>query len=268
MRAITIAIALAILIPAAFGYTFSGSYELGYLAPLSHKIQFGETGTYFDYVADGGQDVLFPFSRYSLEFGWGDNALIFLYQPLRLETRELLAEDIVVDSLTFPAGTPMRFLYNFPFYRVSYLHDFADDPETELAAGISFQIRNATIEFESEDGELLRTNRNVGPVPILKFRGRKSLSDNFWIGSEIDGFYAPISYLNGDDNEVVGAILDGSLRLGLKLPENSDAFLNLRYIAGGADGTSDNDKGPGDGYTKNWLHFGSVSAGLIHTFSW
>lgn len=50
-----------------------------------------------------------------------------------------------------------------------------------------------------------------------------------WWGTEIDGIYAPISGVNGSSSEVTGALLDASLRVG---------------------------------YTKNWLHFITVSLGV------
>ncbi len=78
--------------------------------------------------------------------------------------------------------------------------------------------------------------------------------------------YAPVSYLNGSDNEVVGAILDASLRTGVKITDQVTGFLNLRYLGGGAVGTSDDVDGPGDGYVRNWLHFGTTSAGFKYTF--
>ena len=114
----------------------------------------------------------------------------------------------------------MRFVYKFPFYRVSYLHDFSKNPKTELAFGFSLQIRNATIEFESLDGSLFRSNRNIGPVPILKVRWRHDYHSGWWLGAEADGFYAPISYINGSENEVIGAILDASIRAGILLKGN------------------------------------------------
>ena len=40
---------------------FRAIAELGYLAALSHKIQFSQDGTYYDYVKDGGQGCSFPF---------------------------------------------------------------------------------------------------------------------------------------------------------------------------------------------------------------
>ncbi len=32
--------------------------EVGFVSVLSHKIQLGNNGNYFDYVKEGGQDVL------------------------------------------------------------------------------------------------------------------------------------------------------------------------------------------------------------------
>lgn len=250
-------------------FEFRAVAELGFLSVLSHKVQFGENGTYFDYKKEGGQNVLFPVGRLSLELDNKErNTIIFLYQPLTIQTQVLLNDNIIVDDLAFPANTSVDLLYNFPFYRISYLRELLPDkPRFNLAFGGSVQLRNATITFESTDGERFRTNRDVGVVPALKVRSRYSLSELVYLELEADGIYAPISYLNGSDNEVKGAILDASIRSGLKVTDNVNAFLNLRYLGGGAEGTSENEPGPGDGYVKNWLHFMTVTAGLTYTFN-
>ena len=49
---------------------------------------------------------------------------------------------------------------------------------------------------------------------------------------------------------------------GIDLNEDIDAYLNLRYLGGGAEGTSDGNFG--DGFTKNWLHFATVSLGFTY----
>ncbi len=247
---------------------FRGVAELGFVGVLAHQIQFSNSGTNIDYVKEGGQDVLFPVSRLSLELEIKKkHTITFLYQPLRLESATLLERDIVVDELTFPAGTSVNFLYNFPFYRISYMRELAPDNEKfNFAFGASLQIRNATIAFESTDGSLFRSNRDIGPVPILKFRTRYQGNKYTYTEIEADGFYAPISYLNGSDNEVVGAILDASLRQGIQISPQVGAFLNLRYLGGGAVGTSDDDPGPGDGYVRNWLNFLTVTCGFVYGF--
>ncbi len=246
-------------------FEFRAVAELGFLSVIDHKVQFSNSGTYFDYRKNGGQDVLFPVSRFSLEFEWKKrNTFFMLYQPLRIESQVLLQDDLVVDDLTFEAGSSVKLLYGFPFYRASYLRELmANNDKYKFGIGGSLQLRNATISFESADGTKFRTNRDVGPVPALKIRTSVQLNDRAYAELEADGIYAPVSYLNGSDNEVVGAILDASLRAGYSITEPVNVFLNLRYLGGGAVGTSEPD-GPGDGYVRNWLNFMTVSAGVVH----
>lgn len=233
--------------------------EFGLLAPLYHRIQFGRNGTEFDYVNNGAQDVLFPTMRFSVEATLKrKHTLIFLYQPIDIRTEETLRQDLQVDNVRFPAGTAMNFRYGFDFYRVSYLYNLLNFRENdEFSFGASLQLRNAIIDFTSADGSLRRSNRNVGPVPALKSRGRWYVGERAWLGFEVDGMYAPVKYFNGGKSDVVGAILDLSLRSGYNIAPPLDLFFNLRYFGGGATGTSKSKaaSGPGDGYTSNWLHF-------------
>lgn len=244
---------------------FRAIAETGFVAVLAHQIQLGENGTYFNYVKDGGQDVLFPASRFSIELDYKKrNTFIFLYQPLRIETQSLLRNDLVANGITFPASSGINSLYNFPFYRISYLRELNKNNERfDFAIGLSLQIRNATISFESTDGELYTDNRGIGPVPAFKIRSRLKLNEYFYSEIEVDGIYAPVSYLNGSDNEIVGAILDASLRFGAEVNDLTNIFLNLRYLGGGAVGTDTGDVWPGDGYVKNWLNFLNISAGFV-----
>lgn len=236
---------------------------MGFVGVLDHKIKFDRGGTYIDYLEDGGQDNLFFNARLSLEAQLGQrHRIIFLYQPLDFVTRNVPTRDLTVDDLTFAAGTPMEFRYGFPFYRLSYLYDFIDGSRHEVALGASMQIRNATIDFRSLDGTQARTHRNIGPVPLLKFRARYGFESGFWLGTEIDGMYAPISVLNGSRTDTVGAIVDASARAGYQISDRFDVFLNYRYIGGGATGDSD-DSGYGDGYTKNWIHLNALTLGVI-----
>lgn len=249
------------------GFKFRAIAELGFLGVFSHKIQFSKSGTIFDYKNDGGQDVLFPASRLSLEFDYKNrNTLVMLYQPLRLQSQVLLENDLIVDDLTFPASSNVKVLYDFPFYRLSYLRELLpNNTKYKLGIGASLQIRNATISFESGDGTLYRTSRDVGPVPILKVKGKAQLNKHVYAELEADGFYAPVSYINGDDNEVIGAILDASFRMGIQVAEPVETFINLRYLGGGSVGVGDIE-GPGDGFTENWLHFLTVTAGFVYAF--
>ena len=244
-------------------YKLQASYELGFLDVLSHTIQFGSTGSLFNYVDEGGQDVLFPFSRITAEINLSKkHNLIFLIQPLDVRTNVRLERDVVVNDVTFKKNTPLDLRYGFTFYRLSYLYDFWKADDRELGIGLSFQIRNATIDFASSDGTQLSSNRNVGPVPIFKFRFKYPFSNGFWISGEFDGFYASGKYITGSGNDFEGAIADASVRTGFNLTDYLDTFLNVRYIGGGAKGTEKNPSGPGDGFTNNWLKTMEISVGF------
>ncbi len=238
--------------------------EIGFLSVLDHRLKLGSDGTYVDLRDDLGQDTLFAFGRLSgdLDLGWDRrHTIVLLYQPLNLESQAVTERDLVVEDAVYVAGTPIDFRYSFPFWRISYLYDILPT-DAEVGFGASLQIRNANLEYASQDGVQLRASRNVGPVPVIKFRGRGFVRGRFWMGGEVDGFYAPIRFINGGRSDVEGAIVDASLRAGLALNYGVDTYLNLRWIGGGARGTS-SDPGPfSDGFNANWLHFLTLSLGV------
>ncbi len=235
--------------------------ELGFLAALHHTVQFSQDGSRIDYVKDAGQDVLFPFARLGADLFLRERtAITLVYQPLRIVTQEVAPRDLTIDDEVFEQGTPMTFTYGFPFWRAGIARDVLRSPRHDLWLGGGLQIRDATIEFASRDGEQLATNRNVGPVPLLRAAGRVTFPSGRFLEGEVDGFYAPIKYINGADTDVEGAVVDLSVRGGIPVADVGELFLNLRYFGGGADGTGSDD-GPGDGYTSNWLHFLTLSLG-------
>lgn len=240
------------------------NFEQGFVTPLYHTLQFGTTGTKFDYVNEGSQNELFFFQRYVIEWKPAPRHIVmFLYQPLDLVTETALTRDIEVDGVAFSNGTAMKLRYGFSFYRASYLFRIVNGEKFTFDAGLSLQIRNASIIFEALDGSAITVNNNLGPVPILKFRTQYRFDSGYYLGVEADGFYATSSFFNGSDIQFEGAILDASIRAGRRLTHNSDIYLNIRYIGGGASGTDSNDEGLGDGYTDNWLSLLAVSAGFI-----
>ncbi|HET9932110.1 MAG TPA: hypothetical protein VFQ35_15510 [Polyangiaceae bacterium] len=243
------------------GVEARASLDFGGLLPLYHHIQLGRDGTEFDYVRDGGQDVIFPVGRVSVELRSQRHHATFLYQPLALNSEVVLKRPLTVDGLTFPAETPMNLRYGFPFYRVSYAYDFVSTSAWRVALGASFQLRDATISFTSADGAARRTRRDVGPVPALKGVVRYDAPSGWFGAVEIDGFYAPIKYLNGGDSDVVGAIIDANVRAGYRLSPRVDGFLNLRWLGGGAEGSSEPEDFS-DGYNQNWLQFLLVTVGV------
>ena len=242
-------------------------YEAGATKVLKNTVQFGQNGTNFDYVAQGGEEILFPFQRFTANLTLADrHNVVFLYQPLTVETKVSIREALIIDSVTFPSGDDLLVKYGFPFWRLSYLYDFVDRPNIEIGAGVSLQLRNASIIFESLQTGELTVNQHLGPVPILKAWGTYRFDGGFFAGFEVDGFYASSRFFNGADFAFEGSILDASLRAGLKLRNEAEAFLNIRYLGGHAEGSSEYEdrfwtQGL-EGYTSNYLSALSVSLGF------
>lgn len=251
----------------ARSYELRAGTEIGFIGIPAHTIQFGVNGIRLDYVKDAGQNILFPFSRLTAELHLKPrHSIVFLYQPIDIRTEQRLFAPLVMDSVVFPAGTPMNFRYGFDFYRLSYQYDIFPEPDRELAFGVSMQIRDAAISFASKDGNLLAAYNDIGPVPVLRVRARLPVNGDSWFGAEVDGFYAQGKFITGSTNvtsSFKGAILDASVRYGRTFSDWLDGFLNVRYLGGGGEGQQNNPENPGaDGYTSNWLGTVSVSLGF------
>lgn len=232
--------------------------DFGFLGVLQHDYQQGDPGSTFDFHDEGGQDVLFPVSRYIVNVDLGERHRVsLLYQPLELRTRERLRRDILVDGRAYANGQDMEFTYRFPFYRATYEYVAWRSDSARFGVGGGLQIRNATIEFSHSDGTNLVSERNVGPVPLLHASFRQELGGPYWFELDADGIYAPVKYLNGNDNGVEGAILDANVRLGIDAVAHLSTFLNVRYLGGGAEGAGDEP----DDFTANWIQFMIVSIG-------
>ena len=230
-----------VLTPRGAGYQLSLEYELGFAKVLANTIQIGQSGTNFNYVSQGGEEILFPFSRYQAELTLGKrNHVIFLYQPLLLSTQSRVpaGSSVTIDDVTFGSGTNLDSTYSFPFWRLSYLYDVVSNQRFVLGLGASLQLRNASIRFANTDGSQLTVSQNLGPVPVLKVRARYDLPSGIFFEGVADGFYASSAFFNGASFSFTGSILDTSLRTGVKLQRGAEAFINVRFLGGTATGNS------------------------------
>lgn len=245
--------------------------ELGVTKVLYHTLQFGKDGYAFDYVENGGQEILFLFQRYSIDTQLAERHIItLLYQPLTLETKTRIPEDLdggmQIDDVVFPPGSGLDLKYGFDFWRLSYLYTFIKRDRFMLGAGLSLQLRNASIIFESTDGGNVTVNQNLGPVPIIKVKTEYRAPTGYFVGLEADGFYASSKIFNGADFPFAGWIYDAALQAGMEVNPASETFLSIRILGGGAEGTSDYDtvfwtKG-NEPYTNNNLVTLILSGGI------
>ena len=232
------------LSPDGAPYSVALEAEMGFVDVLGHTYQSGEPGTNFDYVNQGGQDILFPALRLAAEVTLKDRHIInFLYQPLEVNSNVSFDEAVVIDGVTFPADTPMALRYSFPFWRLTYLYDFSSRDNLELAAGGALQLRNASVTFQSLNDlsgqKDITVSQNLGPVPALAFRGRYIFPSGVYLGAEATGLYASSAFINGADFEFEGSILDASVQAGVVLNGDREMYVKLRFLGGTAVGNSE-----------------------------
>ncbi|MCF7832365.1 MAG: hypothetical protein K9N05_02160 [Candidatus Marinimicrobia bacterium] len=244
--------------------------ETGLFGVLNHTYQSGRTdeGAYnFDFVNEGGQDILFPFERYVTGMVIKNKHKIgLLYQPLTAVTNVTFRDDVMIDSVIFTEGTPMEIKYGFPFYRFTYSYFFVNNEKLQLAGGIALQARNASIVFKEVSGEQMTVSQNVGPVPAFQVYGRYNFNSGLYLTLDATGLYASSAIINGASFSFEGSILDASLRAGYPLRNGVDVFANLRFLGGTAKGESEYTERtwsePREAYTSNVLSTMSFTLGL------
>jgi len=241
--------------------------ESGFFVVTGHTIKIGTTGTSFNYLTQGGQEILLPFQRFNVGATLYDKHRIsFLYQPLEVNTSVKFREDVIIDGVTFFADKVMDLKYGFPFYRVTYSYDLLEDKNRILAVGAALQIRNASIVFKATDGSNITVSQNVGLVPALNIYSRWDLPSGINLSLDVTGLYASSAFINGASFEFEGSILDASLRMGYQLKNQMEIFSNLRFLGGTSKGTSENSNTAWsqsvEQYTTNNLGTFSATVGL------
>lgn len=245
--------------------TVSLEAEAGAVKVLYHTYQVGATGYNFDFVNNGGQEILFPFQRFTAtaEIA-GRHQVKFLYQPLTVATEITAGADFKVDTVNFFKDEPVDVVYGFPFYRTTYLYDFIEG-DANLSAGAAIQLRNASIRFTSTDGSRRAVSQNLGIVPAIALAGKLPFDNGLFVGFEATGLYASSAFFNGADFVFEGSILDASLRAGTRIDDRAEAFLNVRFLGGSAKGTSQYESlywtQSTEKYTANYLATLTVTLG-------
>lgn len=244
--------------------------ETGLVGVLAHTYQSGRTdeGAYnFDFVREGGQDILFAFDRYVAGLTINNKHKIgLLYQPLTVVTNVTFREDVMIDSVMFTSGTPMEIKYGFPFYRITYSYFFVNNDRFQLAGGLALQARNASIVFKEVAGDQMTVSQNVGPVPAFQLYSRYNFNNGLYLSLDATGLYASSAFINGASFTFEGSILDASLRAGYPVMNGLDVFANLRYLGGTAKGESEyvdrTWSEPRESYTSNVLSTMSFTLGI------
>ena len=95
--------------------------EYGRLKVLQHSLKFGSDGSDFDLIKDGGQENLYPHSRFTLYLRDKSQTIQFrlLYQGIFLNTFSKTSKPLKFDGEELATNTPLDVQYFFPFTRLT-----------------------------------------------------------------------------------------------------------------------------------------------------
>lgn len=241
ISAIWAALTWAIGAGSAIGETLRVDVEGGMLWATRNDARIpGNTGTRFD-LADltgAGPD---PYARLHVTWEFAPRHVARLtLAPIDVDGSGRPEQDTLFEGATFTAGEPTQATFKFNTYRATYRWLARRNERWEWGLGAALLVRDAKIELRQ--GDLRRTNDNIGLVPLLHLYGAVRLNGGFEVTLDAEGA-----------GSTQGRALDAAVHLARSWPSGWRAAVGYRTLEGGADNDSV--------YTFAWLHFASISVG-------
>lgn len=224
-RRMNIYIFLTILILSIFSKGYSQGFfdvETGGVFSGYNNVRIPrDTGTQFSLSKDLKTDSAF-FFRLRLGYQIGSkHTLSILVAPLSLNATGTVDNSIRFYEEDFPAGIPLKAVYRFNSYRLTYRYEFIRKENLRLGFGLTAKIRDAAIRVEGNNQKSEKTN--VGFVPLVNFRLQWFFLKKLSLLLDGDALAAP-----------QGRAEDVLLALELHLNEDVTLKAGYRILEGGA----------------------------------
>lgn len=200
-----------------------------------------DSGTRFDLddLTGSGPD---GYVRLSAQYQFNPrHSLRLAYVPIQVSGSGTLDEPVTFVDAEFDVDAPVRGLYRFDTYRLTYRWTFHRSERWDLGVGAAALVRDASIQLQQ--GDTVRTDDDLGVVPLLHAYGAYHLNPRTSVVLDIEGAAAS-----------QGRAVDASLTLRHELPSGWHLFAGYRTLEGGADNN--------DVYTFAWMHFATAGFGV------
>jgi len=126
-----------------------------------------DTGTQFSLSKDLKTDSAFFFRlRLGYQIGQKHTLSVFV-APLSLNASGSVSKSIRFFEEDFPAGIPLKAVYRFNSYRLTYRYNFLRKENWRIGIGFTAKIRDAAVSVEGNNKKSEKTN--VGFVPLINF---------------------------------------------------------------------------------------------------
>jgi hypothetical protein len=119
-------------------------------------------------------------------------------------SNKTLGKDIVVDNVTFAAGTNVDATFNFQILKAAYSYSFFQDDRMDLAASIGLFVMPIKFQVDAGTAGKNADLKFTAPLPVLGLRGDFAITPKWFFRSKIEFFY--LEYKN-----FTGGLLDTNL---------------------------------------------------------
>jgi len=221
---ISVLIILSLNLVSASTKKWDFNIEGGIVLPGYNDVQIPNTedGTRFSLKNDLKIDNKIYY-RFRLSYSLGKkSALSLLYAPLTVKAKGVLKKPIDFNGTHFNTGTPVKGLYRFNSYRLTYKYRLVGKPKIKIWVGFTAKIRDAEVKIE--DGSKISSKTNVGFVPLLHL-------DIEWLWGRHLGLLFEADALAAKQ----GRAEDVSTAIFYKTGKNIKLKFGYRFVEGGAD---------------------------------
>ena len=203
----------------------------------------GDSGTLFSLTDDLSSDAE-SFWRVRADLRLAPRHVVSaLVAPLRIDASGRFNRPVAFAGAVFGAGEPVKGLYVFNSYRLTYRWEPVQTTNWLVGVGLTAKVRDAETRLTS--GGINARTTNVGFVPLVNFKVERRLGDRASLLLEGDALAAP----QGRAEDVFAGV---AWRAGRHLSFKA----GYRVLEGGADNDTV--------YTFALVHY--LSAGVILTF--
>ena len=134
-------------------------------------------------------------NRHRVDFTWFD---------LSRDATRTLQQDIVIDGVTYMAGTTVNSEYDLAFYNVRYAYSFIKDDRIDFAGSLGLHITDIGLFISDSAGVIGAGGDSVtAPLPLLGVRLDVALTPKWYMRSSVEALYLSFGDFTGSITDIL-----------------------------------------------------------------
>jgi hypothetical protein len=129
---------------------------------------------------------------------WSKHKFFVSYMGMDRDASEILAEDIIFDGFTFPAGTDVDTDFDIDMYRAGYTWSFWQNAVWELGFSVGAYWVDMEMEISAQEGAIAAHFDESEPFPMIGFSGSWLLNEDWLVRGTAEAFSIDMNDTEGD----------------------------------------------------------------------